>query len=65
VAAFQVSAVGRGRSAGYRQQSDLQAAEASLRQSQDKLRAGYGVFFPQVQADAAASRKRVAPADQA
>ena len=42
----------------------LQAAEASLRQSQDKLRAGYGVFFPQVQADAAASRKRVAPADQ-
>ena len=42
----------------------LQAAEASLRQSQDKLRAGYGVFFPQIQANAAATRQRVAPADQ-
>jgi NodT family efflux transporter outer membrane factor (OMF) lipoprotein len=42
----------------------LQAAEASLRQSQDKLRAGYGVFFPQIQANAAASRQLVAPADQ-
>ena len=28
----------------------LQAAEASLRQSQDNLRAGYGVFYPQVDA---------------
>ena len=25
----------------------LQAAQASLRQSQDNLRAGYGIFFPQ------------------
>ena len=30
----------------------LQAAEASLRQSQDNMRAGYGLFFPQVQAGA-------------
>jgi NodT family efflux transporter outer membrane factor (OMF) lipoprotein len=42
----------------------LQAAEASLRQSQDKLRAGYGVFYPQIQADAAASRQRTAPVQQ-
>ena len=27
----------------------LQASEASLRQSQDNMRAGYGVFFPQIQ----------------
>lgn len=39
----------------------LQAAEASLRQSQDNLRAGYGVFFPQIQAGLAASRQRTAP----
>jgi NodT family efflux transporter outer membrane factor (OMF) lipoprotein len=38
----------------------LQASEASLRQSQDNLRAGYGVFFPQIQADAAGSRQRTA-----
>ena len=29
----------------------LQAAEASLRQSQDNLRAGYGVFFPRIDAE--------------
>jgi NodT family efflux transporter outer membrane factor (OMF) lipoprotein len=39
----------------------LQAAEASLRQSQDNMRAGYGVFFPQIQGDLAASRQRTAP----
>jgi len=39
----------------------LQAAEASLRQSQDNLRAGYGVFFPQISAVADASRQRTAP----
>ena len=42
----------------------LQAAEASLRQSQDNLRAGYGVFFPQIQAGADASRQRIAPIQQ-
>ena len=38
----------------------LQASEASLRQSQDNMRAGYGVFFPQIQAGAGASRQRTA-----
>jgi len=36
----------------------LEAAQASLLQSEDSLRSGYGIFFPQVQADAAASRQR-------
>jgi NodT family efflux transporter outer membrane factor (OMF) lipoprotein len=39
----------------------LQAAEASLRQSQDNMRAGYGVFFPQIQGEVAGSRQRTAP----
>jgi NodT family efflux transporter outer membrane factor (OMF) lipoprotein len=42
----------------------LQAAEASLRQSQDNLRAGYGVFFPQGQAGLSASRQLTAPLQQ-
>jgi len=42
----------------------LQAAEASLRQSQDNLRAGNGVFFPQVDVSAGASRARSAPLQQ-
>ena len=36
----------------------LQASEASLRQSQDNMRAGYGVFFPQIQAELDGSRQR-------
>jgi NodT family efflux transporter outer membrane factor (OMF) lipoprotein len=40
----------------------LQAAEASLRQSQDNLRAGDGVFYPHLEADAGASRQLAAPA---
>ncbi len=36
----------------------LQAAQASLRQSQDILRAGYGVFYPQLNADLEASRQK-------
>ena len=39
----------------------LQAAEASLRQSQDNLRAGYGVFFPQIEAGLDARRERAMP----
>src|SRR5208282_3829987 len=39
----------------------LQAAQASLRQSQDSLRSGYGIFFPQIDADAGATRQRYAP----
>ena len=42
----------------------LEASEASLRQSQDNMRAGYGVFFPQIQADIDASRQRTAPMQQ-
>ena len=42
----------------------LQAAEASLRQSQDNLRAGYGLYFPQGQAGASATRQRAAPVQQ-
>lgn len=40
----------------------LEAAQASLRQSQDSLRSGYGIFYPQVAADASATRERFAPA---
>ncbi len=36
----------------------LQAAQASLRQSQDNLRAGYGVFYPQVDAGFDATRQK-------
>ena len=39
----------------------LQAAEASLRQSEHTLRSGYGIFFPQAEAHAAATRERLAP----
>jgi len=42
----------------------LLAAEASLRQSQDNLRAGYGLYFPQGQAGASAIRQRTAPLQQ-
>ena len=42
----------------------LQASEASLRQSQDNMRAGYGVFFPQIQAGGGASRQRVSSVQQ-
>ncbi|WP_248795484.1 efflux transporter outer membrane subunit [Pseudomonas sp. MWU13-2105] len=42
----------------------LQAAEASLRQSQDTLMAGYGVFYPHLDVHAGASRERSAPIQQ-
>jgi NodT family efflux transporter outer membrane factor (OMF) lipoprotein len=42
----------------------LQASEASLHQSQHNLRAGYGVFFPQVGAELDAVRERLVPAQQ-
>ena len=41
---------------------NLQAAQASLRQSQDILRAGYGVFYPQVNAGFDASRQKTSSA---
>jgi NodT family efflux transporter outer membrane factor (OMF) lipoprotein len=40
----------------------LEAARATLRQNQDSLRAGYGVFFPQVNAQAGVSRQAYNPA---
>ena len=40
----------------------LEVSKATLRQSQDNLRAGYGVFFPQIDADISASRNRSSPA---
>jgi NodT family efflux transporter outer membrane factor (OMF) lipoprotein len=39
----------------------LQAAQASLHASEYSLRAGYGIFYPQVRADAAATRERFSP----
>ena len=42
----------------------LQAAEASLRQSQDELRAGNGVIYPQIELWASATRERSAPVQQ-
>jgi len=41
----------------------LQAAQASLRQSQDSLRAGYGVFFPQANAGFGATREKFSPSN--
>ena len=42
----------------------LQAAEASLRQSQDNLRAGNGVFYPRIDASLDGTRSRSAPIRQ-
>ena len=39
----------------------LAAAEANLHASQNDLRSGYGIFYPAINADAAASRERFAP----
>ncbi len=39
----------------------LKAAQASLRQSRDNLRAGYGVFFPQADAAFDATRQKFSP----
>lgn len=40
----------------------VQSAQASLRESRDNLRAGQGVFFPQLGIGAAATRARTSPA---
>jgi NodT family efflux transporter outer membrane factor (OMF) lipoprotein len=37
----------------------LQAAQASLRQSEHTLRSGYGIFFPNIAADASGKRQRL------
>jgi NodT family efflux transporter outer membrane factor (OMF) lipoprotein len=41
----------------------LEAAQASLRSSREQLRSGYGIFFPAVDAGAAASRERFSTAN--
>ena len=40
----------------------LQAAQASLRQSEDNLRAGYGIFYPQIGASFQPTRQQFSPA---
>lgn len=40
---------------------NLEVAQATLRKSQDSLRAGYGVFFPQADVGANAARQRYSP----
>ncbi|MGD0490931.1 MAG: efflux transporter outer membrane subunit [Steroidobacteraceae bacterium] len=40
----------------------LEAAQASLRASENNLRSGYGIFYPSIDADAAATRERFSPA---
>jgi len=40
---------------------DLQAAQASLKESEDNLRAGQGIFFPQIGVGFDAARQRMAP----
>ncbi len=48
-------------SAGLADNPGLQAAEASLRQSQENLRAGSGIFYPQISASFAEVRERNSP----
>ncbi len=40
----------------------LEAAQASLRQSQDNLQAGYGIFYPEIDAGLGAERQKYSPA---
>ncbi len=40
----------------------IDAAQASLRQSNDNLQAGYGIFYPQINAGLGASRQKNSPA---
>jgi len=39
----------------------LEAARADLSQAENSLRSGYGIFYPQAQLDASATRQRFAP----
>lgn len=48
--------------AAVRANPTLQAAEASLRQSQDRLRAGYSVFYPRLDLESSVARERLATA---
>lgn len=48
--------------AGLANNPTLEAAEASLRLSNDNLKAGYGIFYPQANLDMAAARQKFSPA---
>lgn len=47
---------------GLANNQNLEAAQASLRQSNDNLQAGYGIFYPQINAGLGASRQKNSPA---
>ncbi len=47
---------------GLAENPGIQAAQASLRQSNENLRAGYGIFYPQVDAGFGTSREKFSPA---
>lgn len=46
---------------GFTNNPNLLAAQATLRQSQENLRAGFGVFYPQVDASFDATRQKFSP----
>ena len=46
-----------------KENANLQSALARLRQSRENLRAGYGVFFPQVDSSFSAARQKFSPAE--
>jgi NodT family efflux transporter outer membrane factor (OMF) lipoprotein len=47
---------------GFANNPSIEAAQASLRQSNDNLQAGYGIFYPQINAGLGASRQKSSPA---
>jgi NodT family efflux transporter outer membrane factor (OMF) lipoprotein len=47
---------------GFANNPSLEAAQASLRQSNDNLQAGYGIFYPQINAGFGVSRQKNSPA---
>ncbi len=47
---------------GFANNPSLEAAQASLRQSRDNLQAGYGIFYPEIDAGLGAERQKYTPA---
>ncbi len=45
----------------FRANENLQAAEARLRESQDNLRAGYGIFYPDITGNGSVTRQQFSP----
>jgi NodT family efflux transporter outer membrane factor (OMF) lipoprotein len=58
---FRSPALDRAMSDALAHNPTLQGAQAALRQSQEELRAGHGVFYPQLDLAFSASRQRTAP----